>query len=86
MSVAWIVRDEVGALGKVCNVVSKEGLNMEAITSIQFGGMNQFIFYAEIDAPMEKKKQNQVLKEIASVTEISVCLGIFPKDITLKGL
>lgn len=78
------VKNEVGALYKVLRETYKAGLNMDFITSIQFGGMNNVAFYVEMDAPPQEEEQECILQAISRVTKTIVCLGVFYKGTAIE--
>lgn len=84
MAVVWTVKNEVGALYRVLREIYEAGLNMEFIASVQFGGMNNVAFYVEMDAPQEEEEQERISQAISCVAETIVCLGVFPKGITIE--
>lgn len=84
MAVVWTVKNQTGTLHKVLGEIHEARLNMEFITSIQFGGMNDVAFYVEMDAPRKEEEQERILQAISRVAETIVCLGVFPKGTTIE--
>jgi len=74
------VPDESGAMNRITNVISANGINMSAIQSISFGALRKYAFYVEMEGHQSDRSVQAALSSIANITNDKfVVLGSFPK-------